>query len=36
VLSVNADNLTWHLVKSVQELSTALDAALARIATLEG
>ena len=36
VLSVDANNLTWHMVKAVQELSTALDAALARIATLEG
>jgi len=36
VLSVNPDNLTWHLVKAVQELSTQLDAALARITTLEG
>ena len=35
VLSVNTDNLTWHLVKAVQELSTALDAAVARIKTLE-
>jgi hypothetical protein len=36
VLSVETDNLTWHLIKAVQELSTALDAALARITTLEG
>jgi len=36
VLSVDPDNLTWHMVKAVQELSTALDAALARITTLEG
>ena len=36
VLSVDPDNLTWHMIKAVQELSTALDAALVRIATLEG
>jgi len=35
VLSVNTDNLTWHLVKAVQELSAKNDALEARIATLE-
>jgi hypothetical protein len=35
VLSVNADNLTWHLVKAVQELSAKNDALEARIVTLE-
>jgi hypothetical protein len=35
VLSLNADNLTWHLIKAVQELSTKNDALEARIATLE-
>ena len=35
VLTVDADNLTWHLVKAVQEL-TALNTALAaRVKTLE-
>ena len=36
VLSVDPDNLTWHMIKAIQELSTQLDAALARITTLEG
>ena len=36
VLSVNADNLTWYMINAIQELSTQLDAALARITTLEG
>ena len=36
VLSVNPDNLTWHLVKAVQELSAKNDALEARLATLEG
>ena len=36
VLSVDTDNLTWHLVKAVQELSAKNDALEARIATLEG
>ena len=36
VLSVNTDNLTWHLVKAVQELSAKNDALEARIAILEG
>jgi len=36
VLSVDSDNLTWHLVKAVQELSAKNDALEARIATLEG
>jgi hypothetical protein len=35
VLSVDSDNLTWHLVNAVKQLSTALDAANARIAALE-
>ena len=35
-LSVKHENLNWALIKAVQELSTALDAAVARIATLEG
>jgi len=34
--TVQDDELKWHLIKAVQELSTSLDAALARIATLEG
>ena len=33
---VQPDELNWHMIKAVQELSTTLDAALARIATLEG
>jgi len=36
VLSVNPDNLTWHLIKAVQELSAKNDALEARIETLEG
>ena len=36
VLSLDADNLIWHLIKAVQELSTKNDALEARIATLEG
>jgi len=36
VLAVNSDNLTWHLVKAVQELSAKNDALEARIVTLEG
>jgi len=36
VKTVNPDNLTWYLVNSVKQLSTQLDAALARITTLEG
>ena len=36
VLAVDTDNLTWHLVKAVQELSAKNDALEARIKTLEG
>ncbi len=36
VLAVNADNLTWHLVKAVQELSAKNDALEARLVKLEG
>ena len=36
VLSLNADNLTWHLIKAVQELSATNDALVARITALEG
>jgi hypothetical protein len=36
VNNVQDDEIKWHMIKAVQELSTALDAALARIATLEG
>jgi len=36
VLSVSPDNLTWHLVKAVQELSAANTALAARITVLEG
>ena len=36
VKTVNTDNLTWYLVNAVQELKTELDAAKARITTLEG
>jgi len=35
VLSLNTDNLTWHLVKALQELSTKNDALETRIAALE-
>jgi len=35
VLSVDADNLTWYTVNAIKQLSTALDAANARIAALE-
>ena len=35
VLSVNPDNLTWHLVKAVQELSAKNTALEARITALE-
>jgi hypothetical protein len=35
VLSVNPDNLTWHLVKAVQELSAKNDELEARIKKLE-
>jgi len=34
-LSVTTDNVLWTLVKAIQELSTELDAAKARITTLE-
>jgi len=33
--NVKIENTQWALIKAVQELSTALDAALARIKTLE-
>ena len=36
VLTVDPDNLTWHLVKAIQELSAKNDALEARIKTLEG
>jgi hypothetical protein len=36
VYSVDSDNLTWHLIKAVQELSAELTAAKVRITTLEG
>jgi hypothetical protein len=35
VLSVDSDNLTWYMVNAIKQLSTALDAANARIAALE-
>ena len=35
VLSVNPDNLTWHLVKAIQELSAKNDVLEARIKKLE-
>jgi hypothetical protein len=35
VLSVDPDNLTWHLIKAVQELSAKNDALEARLAALE-
>jgi hypothetical protein len=35
VLSVDSDNLTWHMVNAIKQLSAALDAANARIAALE-
>jgi hypothetical protein len=35
VLSVDSDNLTWHMVNAIKQLSTALDEANARIAALE-
>ena len=34
-LKVDASNLTWYLVKAVQELSAKLTAAEARISALE-
>ena len=36
VLSVNPDNLTWHLIKAVQELSAKNDELETRLAALEG
>ena len=36
VLSVNPDNLTWHLIKAVQELSAKNDELETRLALLEG
>ena len=36
VLSVSPDNIKWHLVKAVQELSAANTALAARITALEG
>ena len=36
VLSVEPDNITWHLVKALQELSAKNDALEARLVTLEG
>jgi len=35
VLSVDSDNLTWYAINAIKQLSTALDAANARIAALE-
>jgi hypothetical protein len=35
VLSVDIDNLTWYTINAIKQLSTALDAANARIAALE-
>jgi len=35
VLSLNTDNLTWHLIKAVQELSAKNDALTARVTALE-
>jgi len=35
VLSVDPDNLTWHLIKAVQELAATNDALTARITALE-
>ena len=36
VLSVDPDNLTWHMIKAIQELSAKNDALEARLTTLEG
>jgi trimeric autotransporter adhesin len=36
VLSVNPDNMTWHLVNAVKELSAQVTALTARITELEG
>jgi hypothetical protein len=35
VLSVDSDPLTWYMINAIKQLSTALDAANARIAALE-
>jgi hypothetical protein len=35
VMSVNQDNITWHLVNAIKDLKTIVDAQAARIATLE-
>jgi hypothetical protein len=35
VLGLQSDNLTWYMVNAIKQLSTALDAANARIAALE-
>ena len=36
VLSVNPDNMTWHLVNAVKELSAQVTALTTRITELEG
>jgi len=36
VLSVNPDNMTWHLVNAVKELSAQVTALTERLTTLEG
>ena len=36
VLSVDSDNLTWHLVKAVQELSAQVTSLQAEVKTLKG
>jgi hypothetical protein len=35
VMSVDSDNLTWHMINAIKQLSAALDAANERIAALE-
>jgi hypothetical protein len=35
VMSVNSDNITWHMINAIKDLKALVDAQAARIATLE-
>jgi hypothetical protein len=36
VLSVDSDNLTWHMINAIKQLKSELDSVKAELATLKG
>jgi hypothetical protein len=36
VLSVDTDNLTWHMINAIKQLKSELDSVKAELATLKG